>query len=130
MSGLPDPDDVNSAESFVAYIKALRTSLDEALAMPMTDRFEDWRGGWLNSDLAGFIAGMANWIHSAGRLPLSRDQHTIWDIVIPAYGIWDGGEPELRQYLADVEAWAVSATDRPEPWHEAAEAMSAAITYE
>jgi hypothetical protein len=50
--------------------------------------------------------------------------------VIPAYGIWDGGEAELQKYLNDVESWAESARDLPEPWHEVAEAMAAGLAYE
>jgi hypothetical protein len=59
MAGIPDPDNVNSGQTFVAFIRALRASLDQALAMPMTNEWDDWRGGWLNRDLAGFINGMA-----------------------------------------------------------------------
>ena len=130
MTQLPDPRGVTSDESFVAYVSALRISLDDALALPMTNEWDDRRGGWVNRDLAGFISGMASWLRAAGRLPLSRDQHKIWDIVIPTRGIWDGGEDELRQYLADVETWAGTVGGEPEPWHEVAVAMDAAVTYE
>src|SRR5688500_11746048 len=117
MANLPNADTVDSGASFVAYVSALRSSLDAALGEPIP-RWDGERGGWTNWTRASFIDGMASWICDAGRLPLDREAHEIWGVVLPAFGIWNGGSPELQQYLRDVEAWAIEAVSsgRSEPW--------------
>jgi hypothetical protein len=140
---LPDADDVDSATSFATFVAALRVSLDAALAVPLANKWIDVRGdGWVNWTLGSFIEGMAAWIKDAGRLPLSRENHAIWDVLIPMRGAWetdsreylvdlDGSEADFRKYLADVEAWALAAEPTSsEPWHEAADAMLAGVMYE
>jgi hypothetical protein len=138
---LPDADAVDSATSFVAFVAGLRASLDAALAVPVANEWIDVRGdGWVNWTLGSYIEGMAAWLKPMGRVPLSRDQHAIWDVLIPISGAWEfeprtyltdlaGGEGELRTYLANIEAWARSA-DPSEPWHAAAQAMVAGAVYE
>jgi hypothetical protein len=129
---VPDPDSVSSADTFRAFVSALRASLDAALATPLESPWDDQRAGWTNWTLATFINGMASWIAASDRLPLDRDAHAIWDVLFPKHGIWDGGEEELRNYLAAVESWAGSADgrDSPEPWRAAAETMRAGVIYE
>jgi hypothetical protein len=132
MPQVPYPDDVVSADSFAAFVVALRASLDHALTIPLTSPYAYDRGGWTNWTLASFIDGMANWIRAVHRLPLARDSQTIWTVLFPVSGIWNGGSDELRQYLDDVAAWAASTTasSLDEPWHEAAEAMAAGAVFE
>jgi hypothetical protein len=128
---LPDPDTVASAETFGQFVGALADSLDEALTIELTSPWDDTRGEWVTWTLSSFIDGIASWIKSSGRLPLDRENQRIWAVIIPAYGIWDGGEDELRRYLVDVQAWAAAVDPADaEPWHEAAEAMAAAAAYE
>jgi len=105
--------------------------MDTALDEPIP-RWDGDRGGWTNWTLTAFIDGMASWIGDAGRWPLDREAHQIWGVVLPAFGIWDGGSPELQQYLRDVETWSADAarTGLSEPWHEAAEALRAGVQYE
>jgi hypothetical protein len=140
---LPDPDDVDSATSFAVFVAGLRASLDAALAVPLANEWIDVRDdGWVNWTLGSYIEGMAAWLKPMGRVPLSRDRHAIWDVLIPTTGAWEferdtylmnvpGGESELRSYLANVEAWARSADpSTSEPWHAAAETMAAGVMYE
>jgi hypothetical protein len=130
-ASLPDPDAVDSAETFNRFVVALAESLQEALRIEPTSKWQDSRGEWVNWTLSSFVVGMASWIKSAGRLPLDRDRHQIWAAIIPTHGIWDGSTEDLSEYLARVQGWA-SAVDRAdaEPWREAAEAMYAGASYE
>jgi hypothetical protein len=131
MPDVPNPDDVATAESFIAFVVALRASLDHALTIPLQSSWVDERGVWTNWTLASFIDGMATWIAAVNRLPLARETQAIWRVLFPVDGIWDGGSEALQHYLDDVAAWAANqASSANEPWHEAAEAMAAGVVYE
>jgi hypothetical protein len=132
VSELPDPDEVRSAATFLEFVVALRATLDEALLTPLPGNWSDERGHWSNWTLASYIEGMASWIADVGRLPLDRESEAVWSVLIPAHGTREGGEAELLQYLTDVASWASDArvASADEPWHAAAEAMTAAVVYE
>jgi hypothetical protein len=64
---LTRPDKVETREAFIAYVEAMLTSLDQALAnpsVPNADAVDDHGVEWANTTMETFLAAMDTWFYS------------------------------------------------------------------
>jgi hypothetical protein len=126
---LTRPDKVETREAFVAYLEAMLTSLDQALAnprVPYANAVDDHGVEWSNTTQGTFLEAMDAWITAWGWTALDRAESTVWSAVVPTDTDFVGDEHELRRYLASIRDWAMShALGDDEHWRPAAQALAA-----
>jgi hypothetical protein len=126
---LSRPDKVETREAFVAYIEAMLTSLDQALAnprVPHANAVDDRGIEWSNTTRGTFLEAMDAWMTAWGWTALDRAESKVWSAVVPTGGDFVGDEQGLRRYLANLRDWAVShPLGDDEHWRPAAQALAA-----